>query len=267
MELLSGIGRLLLERGAQRNFLLHLSHSVMKPRNTQSTNHDSELADWWNRVRYGLYAPVYNWVAKPLEGGRERAIDRLALEPDDRVLILGCGTGSDLKYLPSTAFITALDLTPSMVRRTADRADALGLDVDARVGNAQALPFEDDSFDAVLLHLLLSVVPNPGAVAAETSRVLSPDGRVSIYDKFVPEGTEPSLLRRALNPMARFLFSDLTRNLESILAETGLEVESRESTLGGLYTLALARLEPRDASGSQGGTATGPAPMAVHFHY
>lgn len=239
----------------------------MNPRITQSTNNATELADWWNRVRYGLYAPIYDWVATPLEGGRERAIERLGLEPGDRVLLLGCGTGSDLKYTPSTASVTALDLTPSMVRRTADRADALGLDVDARVGNAQALPFEDNSFDAVLLHLILSVVPNPKAVAAETARVLSPGGRVSIFDKFVPEGAEPSLLRRALNPVARFLFSDLTRDLESILADTELEVESRDSALGGLYTLALARPERRDASGSQGDVATGPAPMAVHFHY
>lgn len=199
------------------------------------------LADWWNRTRYRLYAPVYGLVASPLERGRERAIDRLDLGPDDRVLILGCGPGVDLEYLPAGAAITAIDITPAMVERTADRADELGLDVDARVGDAQSLPFEDDSFDVVLLHLVLSVVPDPEAVVAETARVLAPDGRASIYDKFLPEGTDPSLPRRVANPLARFLFSDLNRRLEPMVADTGLEVGTRESFLGGLYTVTVAR--------------------------
>lgn len=71
--------------------------------------------------------------------------------------------------------------------------------MDARVGDARSLPFEDDSFDVVLLHLVLSVIPDSEAVVAETARVLDSDGRVSIYDKFVPRETDPSRLRRAVN--------------------------------------------------------------------
>lgn len=200
---------------------------------------------WWNRTRYQLCAPIYDWVARPLERGRRRALGQLNLTGDERILILGSGPGSDLPHLPSEASITAVDAVPAMVRRTQDRADALGVDVDAQIGAAQDLPFEDDSFDVVLLHLILSVVPDPEAVVRETRRVLAPGGRVSIYDKFIPEGTEPSLLRRALNPVARFLFSDLTRQLGPLLAEAGLSVEEpRGSALGGLYTLAVARPDP-----------------------
>lgn len=201
----------------------------------------SDLSQWWNRTRYQLYAPIYDWVARPLEHGRERAIEQVAPTSDDRILIIGCGPGSDLPYLPSDASITALDAAPAMVRRTRERAEALDMDVDARIGDAQDVPFDDHAFDLVLLHLILSVVPNPDAVAAETARVLAPSGRVSIYDKFVPEDTAPSLLRRALNPVARILFSDLTRRLEPILSAGDLVVEEgRESALGGLYTITRA---------------------------
>jgi ubiquinone/menaquinone biosynthesis C-methylase UbiE len=196
---------------------------------------------WWNRTRYRLYAPVYDWVARPLERGRERAIDRLDLEAGNRILILGCGTGSDLDYLPPGVTVTAIDATPAMIRRTEKRAEKLGIEVDARVGDAQSLPFDDGTFDAVLLHLILSVVPDPDAVVAETDRVLAPGGRVLIFDKFVDEGTHPSLPRRILNPVARFLFSDLTRQLDPMIVDTGLEVETRESFLGGLYTVTVAR--------------------------
>ena len=68
------------------------------------------------------------------------------------------------------------------------------MDVDARVGDAQSLPFENDSFNVVLLHLVISVVPDPKALVDEATRVLAPDGRISIYDKFIPEGSSPSLL-------------------------------------------------------------------------
>jgi hypothetical protein len=55
-------------------------------------------------------------------------------------------------------------------------------------------------------------------------------------------GTEPSLLRCTLNPNARFLFSDLVRRPEPTLSVSGLEVEeSRESALGGLYTIGRVR--------------------------
>lgn len=216
-----------------------------EPTNPEGTSGDrtrmDRLANAWNRIRYSLYAPVYRLLARPLAPARQRAIDRLGLQPGDRILILGSGPGVDLEYLPPGVDVTAIDLTPAMIRRTEARATAFGREVDARVGDAQSLPFEADSFDAVLLHLILSVVPNPGAVAAETTRVLAPGGRVSIVDKFVPAHEAPSMLRRMLNPPAIVLFSSLTRSIKPILASTDLTLGPRESYLMGLYTVTIAR--------------------------
>lgn len=147
----------------------------------------------------------------------------------------------DIEYVPPGVAVTAIDVTPAMVRRVEARADSLDIDIDARVGDARSLPFDDGTFDAVVLHLVLSVVPDPEDVAAETARVLDPDGRVSIYDTFVPEGSDPSIARPAINPAARSLFADLNRRLEPMLADTALEVGTREGFLGGLYTVAIAR--------------------------
>ncbi|MDY6818744.1 MAG: methyltransferase domain-containing protein [Halobacteriales archaeon] len=199
------------------------------------------VATRWNRLRYRLYAPVYDWAAKPLERGRRRAIDRLAPSEDDHILILGCGTGMDLEYLPAQARVTAIDLTPTMVERTAARAATLDREVAVGIGDAQSLPFADETFDAVLLHLVLSVVPEPTAVVTETARVLTPNGRVSIYDKFSPPDGSPSFPRRLVNPVARRLFADLNRPLEPMIAGTTLDIDCRETFLGGLYTVTIAR--------------------------
>lgn len=202
---------------------------------------EQNSSNWWNRLRYGLYAPVYDWVAKPFESGRKRAIERVDPQPGERILILGCGTGMDLEYLPADASVTAIDVSEGMVERTDRRADALEMDVDARVGDAQSLPFEDGSFDVVLLHLVISVVPEPSALVEEATRVLAADGRISIYDKFVPEGSSPSLGRRAVNPLARLLFADLNRRLEPLAETADLELDSKEWFLGGVYVVTVAR--------------------------
>ena len=195
----------------------------------------------WNRIRYRLYAPVYDSIAKPLERGRQEAIESLELEPGQKLLIVGCGTGLDLDYVPKGVDVTAIDVTPEMVRRTQARAERLGHDVDVRVTDARSLSFDDDEFDAGTLHLLLAVVPDPKAVVDEVSRVLAPDGSVSLFDKFLREGETVSLPRRALNPVARLLFSDLTRRLDPLFADTDLTVEVRDTVLRGLYTIAIAR--------------------------
>lgn len=149
------------------------------------------LTNRWNRIRYRLYAPIYDTVAWPLERGRKRAIERLEPKPDSRILILGCGTEMALDYLPESASVTAIDLTPTMVRRTVAHGATLNRDVCTAIADAHDLPFADDTFDAVLLHLVLSVVPDPAAVVAETDRVLVSQGRVSIYDKSGPQDGEP----------------------------------------------------------------------------
>lgn len=198
----------------------------------------------WRRLRWSLYEPVYDLAARPVEGGRRRAIEQLDLSAGDRVLLLGAGTGLDLGHLPADVSVTAVDISPRMVARTRTRAVGLDVDVDAQVGDATALPMADGTFDAVLLHLIVTVVADPTAVLAEAERVLATGGQVSVYDKFVPDDQEPSPARRAINPVASLLFSDVTRQLGPLVAGTDLAIRERSWHVGGLY--AAARLSPAE---------------------
>jgi ubiquinone/menaquinone biosynthesis C-methylase UbiE len=195
----------------------------------------------WNRLRYTLYAPLYDRIVR-LERPRRRSIELLALRPGERVLIDGAGTGADLDFIPSGVEVVATDLTPAMVERIRARAARLGREVDARVMDAHKLDFPDGSFDAVILHLIVAVVPEPERAVREAARVLRPGGRVAVFDKFVPEGRSPSPLRRGLNVIANALFSDVTRTLGPLLVGTGLEVARREpALLGRTFEIALLR--------------------------
>lgn len=198
----------------------------------------------WNRLRYTIWAPVYDWIAT-FGRQRRRSAELVAVRPGESVLILGAGTGADLPFLPDGAETVAVDITPAMVERARLRAAHLGRQVDARVMDGQRLTFADNRFDVVLLHLILAVIPDPVACIREVERVLKPGGRAVIFDKFVPDGGRPSLGRRALNVVTSPLFSDITRQLGPILATSALQVEHREAAgFGGAFQLALVRKSP-----------------------
>jgi phosphatidylethanolamine/phosphatidyl-N-methylethanolamine N-methyltransferase len=193
----------------------------------------------WNRLRYTLYAPFYDRVVR-FARPRRRSIELLSLSPGERVLIVGAGTGADLPFLPDDVQVTATDLTPAMVERIVRRARRLGRTVEARVMDAQALDYPDASFDAVILHLIVAVAPDPRAVVREAERVLVPGGRIAVFDKFAPEGRSPSSLRRVLNVGIRFFFTDITRKLGPLLEGTRLRIVHREPAfLGRAFEIAL----------------------------
>ena len=160
---------------------------------------------------------------------RELSIEGLKLRSNDKILIVGAGTGLDLTYLTKQKNITAIDLTNSMVADLMGKAEELHMPVEAHVMDGQALEFPDASFDVVILHLIVAVIPDPEACLSEVRRVLKPNGRFTIMDKFIPPNGQVSIVRRFLNPVTNFLFSDITRDANSLLKNAGLAITNDES--------------------------------------
>lgn len=195
----------------------------------------------WNRIRYGLISPFYDVVGRLLDRGRRLSIKLVDPKPGEHILIIGAGTGLDFPYLPRDAHITAVDLTPAMLQRAETRARKLNLPVSLHVMDAHRLDLPDASFDVVLLHLILAVVPDPHACIREAARVLRPGGRIGIFDKFLPDNTRPSLIRRLLGYITDALFSDINRQVEPLLSEAGLvQIRNESANLGQIFKVVLA---------------------------
>ncbi|MGF7141498.1 class I SAM-dependent methyltransferase [Roseimarinus sediminis] len=195
-----------------------------------------------NRFRYTLYAPGYDLAARLLDTSRKKSIQNLNVQAGDKVLIVGAGTGIDLEYLPKGCHITATDLTPAMIRQVEKRNHQLQHQLHAMVMDGQSLAFEDACFDKVILHLILSVIPDPEKALHEAGRVLKAGGTLVVFDKFVAPGQKPSLLRRAFNLFTNLFFSNIIRSFEVIAAQSPLEVVSdRPANLKGAFRLIVMK--------------------------
>jgi ubiquinone/menaquinone biosynthesis C-methylase UbiE len=121
-----------------------------------------------------------------------------------------------------------------MLRRAARRARAI--DMSCVQGNSMRLPFREAAFDFVVLHLILTVVPDGAQALREAARVTKAGGRLLVFDKFLRRG-ERAAFRRALSPLAGRIVTRTDVVFEDLLrAAPGLAVQSDEpGGLGGWF--------------------------------
>jgi phosphatidylethanolamine/phosphatidyl-N-methylethanolamine N-methyltransferase len=91
-----------------------------------------------------------------------------------------------------------------MLKRAQKRAESFPVDINLQVADSQALPFEDNSFDTVIMHLILAVAPQPELALKEACRVLKPEGKIYIFDKFLKPG-QLAIVRRTLTFFIRHI--------------------------------------------------------------
>jgi ubiquinone/menaquinone biosynthesis C-methylase UbiE len=207
----------------------------------------------WNRLRYTLWSPFYDALVAAVGFGpsRRRSIEHLGLRPGHHVLIVGAGTGLDLEFLPHDIQLTAVDVTPAMLTRLERRAARAARAVTVRRMDARDLAFADASFDAVIMHLILAVMPQPERGLREAARVVRRGGRIAVFDKFLRDEERVSVRRRLLNIVAMPLFSDMNRRFGPLAAGTGLTIEHDErAAFRGMYRIITLR-KPFDESGRQ----------------
>jgi arsenite methyltransferase len=183
--------------------------------------------------------PAVRWLlGDELHPGGEattrRALELIDIRAGERLLDVASGTGASA-ILAAREFgcqVTGVDYGADAVGGAQQRADAAGLRdrVGFIVGDAEALPYPDDEFDAVLCECSLCTFPDKRQAIAEMRRVLRPGGRVALSDVVVDPERLPAELTGPLATIACVGSALPVSGYEELLSGAGLRpvaVESR----------------------------------------
>jgi len=185
---------------------------------------------------YDLWMESYDrWF---LDGARER----LCARAQGTILEVAVGTGRNLPFYPPGARLIAVDASPAMLSVARRRAEALGLEMDLRLGDAAALDLPDDCVDTVVSTLFLCTAADERRVAAEAWRVLRPGGRWLLLEPVRSRILPVRWAQRLLDPLlARFTGDHLVRDPRGYLAEIGFQIERDERAKLGTIAELVAR--------------------------
>jgi len=147
----------------------------------------------WGRA----FSAFYDRAFEATEGAGLRAMRaQLLKQARGRVLELGSGTGLNLELYPHEGIecLTLTEPDPHMFKQLRSRAKEVCQGADLVQAGAENLPFDDNSYDTVVVTLVLCTVPDQAAALKEISRVLRPDGQL-LFLEHVRATNDPSLAR------------------------------------------------------------------------
>ena len=156
------------------------------------TRHDSFIpALRWHWLT-PLYDPLLRWAMRE-EQFKRRLISQAAIQPQHKVLDLGCGTGTLtvlIKQMQPKAEVVGLDGDRPVLDLARAKAAEAGITITWQQGMAFDLPYSDDTFDRVLSSLVLHhlITENKQRTLDEVWRVLRPGGELHVIDFGQPHG-------------------------------------------------------------------------------
>jgi phosphatidylethanolamine/phosphatidyl-N-methylethanolamine N-methyltransferase len=158
--------------------------------------------DHLHRV-YQQYASVYDRVFGPVfQHSREAVVRRLTIDPGERVLEVGVGTGLCLPMYPRHCAVTGIDISAAMLQKAADRVHAERLaNVNLEVMDAGEMTFDDDSFDLVIAAYVVTAVPDYRKLMSEMIRVSRPGGRIILLNHFTQDSPLLAALEKFISPL------------------------------------------------------------------
>lgn len=135
------------------------------------------------REGWALFAPLEALTTLPAA----ELVRHARIRAGQAVLDVGCGTGvAALTAARAGAKVRALDLSPVLIGHGKRHAALAGLEVDFAEGDVEALPYENDAFDAVISQFGHMFAPRPEVATAEMLRVLKPGGTIA-FSTWPPE--------------------------------------------------------------------------------
>lgn len=193
----------------------------------------------WNEIIYKLWSPIYDkfFNTGKFLATRKRIFHEEPFSHHQQILFIGVGTGADLELVQHQELtITAIDYSTEMLNKAKDKFKDSSIHFLKM--DAQHMQFQDNQFDVVVGSLILSVVPDADKCLKEMVRVVKPEGKIIIFDKFTPKGKKLSTFKKIIRPFIQLLGTDIGINFEKLQdtnKETLLVKEDTSIMLNGMY--------------------------------
>ena len=161
--------------------------------------------------------------------------------PDGRVLEVGVGTGKNLRYYREGHSVTAIDFSLRMMERALKNAVRWGVEANLVLMDAQALKFEDSTFDSAVSTFVFCSVPDPVQGLREVSRVLRPGGHAYLIEHVLSRRQPMRWIMQRLNGLVSTagganINRDTVRNVEA----AGLTIVEVRDLWGDIVKLIVA---------------------------
>jgi phosphatidylethanolamine/phosphatidyl-N-methylethanolamine N-methyltransferase len=179
---------------------------------------------------YHKLSPVYDFIyGPPLQPGRVAAVARMEIQPGDRILEVGVGTGLNASLYPRCCRVTGVDLSAAMLEKARQRVEREALwHVRLIEMDAAQLTFAENTFDCVYAPYLISVVPDPVTVLRQMHRVCRPGGKVVILNHFRSPNRLLSRIERAMSPLTVHIGFKADLDLPGLFEQAGIAPTSVE---------------------------------------
>ena len=153
-----------------------------------STAVSPEMETLKTKLKTTWEAGDFSEVAKHIETVAEAFVERLNIQPGMKVLDVACGSGNlAIIAAQKGAEVTGIDIADNLIDAAIKRAATAGLDIKFEVGDAEAMPYEDNSFDLVMTMFGAMFAPRPEVAASELVRVCKPGGTIAMAN-WTPDG-------------------------------------------------------------------------------
>ena len=205
------------------------SGAVRRHYDKTATKYDRQIA-FFERI---LFGDGRAWVCSQAAG---------------HTLEIAVGTGRNLRHYPPGTRLTGIELSPAMLEIARRQPAATELQADLRVGDAEALEFEDESFDTVTCTLALCTIPDDRVAVEEMWRVLRPGGRLLLLEHVRSPVRPVRAGQRLLEPLFLRLEHDhlLREPLEHVRAAR-FDIETIQRSKLGIVERLAARKPPLEA--------------------
>src|SRR5215212_3758564 len=223
---------------------------------------EASVEQFKERARNTWAAGNFDEIAKTILGVGQKVVETADIHPGITVLDVACGSGNaTIPAAVAGGRCTGLDLVPALLEHGRRHAAEAGVEVEWIEGDAEALPFDDASFDRVLSTFGVMFAPRHEIAAAELARVCAPGGSICVAS-WTPDGMIGDMFKMVgsrMPPPPSYAKSPILwgteEHVRSLLEPHGLEVSSQPA-------MAIFRGESVDAVVTRMETNFGPWKMA-----